>query len=208
LLKYLDDHKIMRLGSIKNQTIDCPIIAATNRDLEALVKSGSFRKDLFFRLESFTLHLPPLRDREEDILELIRSYLKYYNDKYHLNRRIQPAALEKLLSYSFPGNVRELKNILKKSVVMSDDDVLDDFINILLQKRTRSFFKTNNRSDSRIRIDDEPINLRNKVQSFERDLLKKSASRYKSTRKMAAHLGISQATVARKLKRYRLNKSR
>jgi PAS domain S-box-containing protein/TyrR family helix-turn-helix protein len=209
-LKYFDDQKITRLGSTKSQTIDCSIIAATNRNLEALVKSGQFRKDLFFRLETFTLQIPPLRDREEDIFELTRSFLEYYNDKYNLKRKILPEALEELRSYSFPGNVRELENMLKRAIVMSEKDVLDDFIIQLIERRANSLINTYNRGYDNTKLfdDNERINLPEKLQSVERDILKNAISRCNSTRKLATHLGVSQATVVRKIKKYKLAKSK
>jgi transcriptional regulator with PAS, ATPase and Fis domain len=106
LLKYLDDQEIMRLGSLKPRKIDCTVIAATNRDLEELTRSNQFRQDLFYRLNTFTVRIPPLRERPEDVFELVNYLLREYNRTYRLKRRISPETLKVLQAYPFPGNVR------------------------------------------------------------------------------------------------------
>ena len=103
LLKYLDDHEVMRLGGLKSNKIDCTIIAATNRELEGLVQQKRFRRDLFFRLNTFTIRIPPLRERIDDIFELVSFYMQKYGKVYRLNRRISPDALKVLQAYPFPG---------------------------------------------------------------------------------------------------------
>ena len=128
LLKYLDDQEILRLGSLKPRKIDCTVIAATNRDLEELTSRRQFRQDLFYRLNTFTINIPPLRERPEDLFEFVNHYLRSYNRAYHLKRRVSPEALKLLQAYPFPGNVRELKNILKTAVLMGEKEVVDDFI--------------------------------------------------------------------------------
>ena len=127
LLKYLDDHEVMRLGSIKARKIDCAIVSATNQNLEALVEEKRFRQDLFFRLNNFQLHIPPLRERAEDILELVHFFLRKYNKQYKRRKRISAKAIETLQAYAFPGNVRELQSLCKQAVLMSDDTFLDGY---------------------------------------------------------------------------------
>ena len=136
LLKYLDDQTIMRLGTTRTIKIDCIVIAATNRDLETLTKEKNFREDLFYRLNTFTMKIPPLRERPEDVFEMVRHYLDRYNKEYGFKRRISAKVLKVLQSYSFPGNVRELKNILKMAVVMSDTDLIDETILRNLEDKT------------------------------------------------------------------------
>ncbi|MEJ2731939.1 MAG: sigma 54-interacting transcriptional regulator, partial [Deltaproteobacteria bacterium] len=98
LLKYLDDHEIMRLGVIKPKPVDCTIIAATNRNLEASSRQRKFRQDLFFRLNTFVIQTPPLRERPDDIFELVNHLLAKYNRHYVLRRRISPGAMEQIKS--------------------------------------------------------------------------------------------------------------
>ena len=89
---------------------------------------GEFREDLYYRLNVFPIAVPPLRERPEDIFELANSFLRHYNRKYKQKKKLNPLALSLLQSYSFAGNVRELKNIIKKAVVMSEGDVIDTVI--------------------------------------------------------------------------------
>jgi len=200
LLKYLDDQEIMRLGGTKPKKVDCTIIAATNRDLETLRKTRRFREDLFYRLNAFMLRIPPLRERPEDIFDLVNYFLRKYSKRYRLKRRISPDTLEALQSYSFPGNVRELKNILKMAVVMGEKDLLDEFI-IRRIKGGREERKTHGKEKSHF------FGLSNEVLAFEKDLLRGAMVRCKSTRDMASYLRVSQPTVVRKMKRHGLSRS-
>ncbi|MEJ2024996.1 MAG: sigma 54-interacting transcriptional regulator, partial [Deltaproteobacteria bacterium] len=110
LLKYLDDHEVRRLGSVRTRKIDCKILAATNQDLETLLDRKKFRKDLYYRLNAITLTMPPLRERPEDIFHLVQDSLFHYNKKYKMKKTINPLTLTILQSYDFPGNVREWNN--------------------------------------------------------------------------------------------------
>ncbi len=125
LLRFLQDRRVERLGSTRPVTVDVRIVAATNRDLERLVAEGRFREDLFYRLNVVHIHLPPLRDRREDILPLARFFLKQYARKYgkpveDLDREV----VAFLLEYPFPGNIRELQNMMERAVVMAEDRVI------------------------------------------------------------------------------------
>jgi len=128
LLKCLEDHEIMHLGGLKPIRIDCIVIAATNQNLEELVVEDRFRKDLFYRLNTFNFRIPPLRERPEDIFELANAFLVKYNRAYGQDKRLSYRAIEALESYAFPGNVRELKNLVKKSVVLADEQRIDGII--------------------------------------------------------------------------------
>ncbi|MCK5098381.1 MAG: sigma 54-interacting transcriptional regulator [Desulfobacteraceae bacterium] len=193
LLKCLEDHEILPVGSTTPKKIDCSIIAATNRDLETQTIGEKFRLDLFHRLNTFTLHIPPLRDRPEDILELVRIYLKKYNKKYNRKTHIGYKVFEMLKSYQFPGNVRELKNIIKQAVVMCDKKFLDDYIINSLDSNPLQF---------NIQNDNTEYSLNEKIESVEKNMLKKAAKLCKTTREAAAFLSISQPSVVRKFKKY------
>jgi len=197
LLKYLDDHEIMRIGGLKPKKIDCTIIAATNRDLEARVQQKRFRKDLFYRLNAFTIRIPPLRERPDDIFELVNFYMKKYGKEYGLTRRISPDALKMLQAFPFPGNVRELKNILKKAVVMSEHESVDDMIHQSLSADVSHHIASSvNTHQGRGFI--------NKIFELEKEILQNAMTCCKSTREMARYLKVSQPTVVRKLKKHRL----
>ena len=198
LLKYLDDHKVQRLGGIKAKSIDCIIIAATNQDIDKFVGQKKFRKDLFYRLNILTIKIPPLRERPEDIFELANSFLRQYNRKYKQKKKLNPLALSLLQSYSFAGNVRELKNIIKKAVVMSEGEVIDS---VILSSIGREVLEDR----WEVRGSDKKINnLVDMLAALEKEMLKNAMRHCKSTREMARFLNISQPTVVRKLKKHSL----
>ncbi|MCP4020815.1 MAG: PAS domain-containing protein [Desulfobacteraceae bacterium] len=197
LLKYLDDHEIMPIGGITPKKIDCSIITATNRDLETRTFNKKFRLDLFHRLNTFTLSIPPLRKRPEDILELIRINLKKYNKLYNRRARIGYKAFDMLQTYEFPGNVRELINIIKQAIVMSDRRDLDDYIVNLLGKG--KLLKTTYQEP------DEICSLPEKIRLVENQMLKKAVARCRTTRQAATFLGVSQPSVVRKFKKHGIN---
>jgi PAS domain S-box-containing protein len=197
LLKYLDDHEVMRLGGLKPKKIDCLIIAATNRDLETRVQQQRFRQDLFYRLNTFTIRIPPLRERPDDIFELVNFYMNKFGKEYRLKRRISPDALGRLQEYTFPGNVRELKNVIKKAVVMSEHESVDEIIHQSLAAGAGNYTAS---------INDTPQgkSLTDHILDVEKEIIKNAMTRCKSTREMACYLKISQPTVVRKLKNHRL----
>jgi PAS domain S-box-containing protein/TyrR family helix-turn-helix protein len=199
LLKYLDDHEIMRLGGLKPRKIDCTVIAATNRDLEKLAEEHQFRQDLFYRLNTFTIRIPPLRERPEDIFELVNHFLRKYNRAYRVKRRISADALKHLQAYSFPGNVRELKNILKTAVIMGEDEILDDFI-------TNSGGLRKDKSGDPQRLPETSAPLTDQIGTLEKQILEKALVQFRTTRELARQLGISQPTVVRKLRKYALSR--
>jgi len=123
ILRVLQDKEIEPLGSEKVVRVDVRIIAATNQDLIKLVQEGKFREDLYYRLSVIPIHVPPLRDRKDDIPVLVEHFLDLYNRKYQKNLRISPDAMEVLIEYDWPGNIRELENTVERMVVMNDRTV-------------------------------------------------------------------------------------
>ena len=201
LLKYLDDHEIMRLGGTKPNVIDCIIIAATNQDLEKLVEQKKFRHDLFYRLNIITMKIPPLRERPEDTFELANHFLKYYNNRYNQKKKLNPLALSLLQPYAFPGNVRELKNMIKKAVVMSEGKDID---NMLLSSIGDDVFE----EWSQVTLANQKIhNLTDVLAALEKEMLKTAMRKCRTTREMADFLNISQPSVVRKLKKHNLSKA-
>jgi DNA-binding NtrC family response regulator len=125
LLRVFEDHKFTRVGSSKMMDIDVRVIASTNQDIHKLIEEKRFRKDLYYRLSAFEIHIPPLRERTEDIPELLHFYTNHFIRK--LNKKIY--SVDKnvdthLTNYAFPGNVRELKNLVERAVILCDDEVL------------------------------------------------------------------------------------
>ena len=196
LLKYWDNQEIYHIGGIKPIKVDCIIIAATNRDLKKLVNRGKFREDLFYRLNSVNLRIPPLRKRREDIFNLAHHFLNMYNQTYGLEKRFSQQALKVLLSYQFPGNIRELKNIINSSVLMSEKDVLDkSIVNAILDLKL-------DKSTLPVGHGEETQSLKNQLSNVEKTILADAFSQYRSTREIAKHLNLSQSSVVRKLKHH------
>ena len=126
LLKLLEDRTVRRLGGLREQPVDVRFVAATNRDLEQMVREGRFRADLFFRLRIVDIALPPLRARGDDILLLARMFLKTHGARYGKpNLTLSAGAEQALRNYAWPGNVRELRNAIEQAVLLADFDVLE-----------------------------------------------------------------------------------
>ena len=125
LLRVLQEGTIRRLGSIKETNIDVRVIAATNKDLETLIDENKFREDLFYRISVFPLNIPPLRERRNDIIPIINHFLKQHKNDLKRDIIIKEEALNLLYNYSWPGNIRELKNSLEFAVNMMDNNIID-----------------------------------------------------------------------------------
>ena len=125
ILRVIQEKEFRRVGDIKARLTDIRIIAATNKDLEEAIKQGSFREDLYYRLNVIQIKLPPLRERIDDIPSLVSSFLKKYNKEIGKNiKHISSESLELLLHYEFPGNIRELENIIERAVALEKNDVI------------------------------------------------------------------------------------
>ena len=125
LLRVIDQKSFMRVGGTEEIRVTVKILAATNVDLEEAVSEGTFREDLYFRLNVISLQLPPLRERGEDIVLLARYFLEQFNSEYERDiRGFTPGAKQLLLGYSWPGNVRELKNVIEKAVFLATEKIL------------------------------------------------------------------------------------
>jgi len=128
LLRVLQEREFEPLGSSKTVKVDVRIIAATNRDLQKEVESGKFRADLYYRLNAFTIHIPPLRDRGADILLLAEYFISKYSQELQKPvKRMSSAVAEILLNYHWPGNVRELENTIERAVLMSTGNTVEVF---------------------------------------------------------------------------------
>jgi PAS domain S-box-containing protein len=188
LLQVLQDKTLVRLGSTRSIAVSVRIVAATNRDLQAMVDSRQFRSDLFYRLNVVPLHVPPLRERREDILPLVQHFLDELNGQYNLAKRFSEQALAALLDYSWPGNVRELHNMIERLVVTTPDSLI------------RTDYLPSQLCLSRNEDQDAASDLRARTARFERELVLEAVERFGSTRAAAKHLKISQSSVVRRMR--------
>jgi PAS domain S-box-containing protein len=199
LLKYLDDHEVMRLGGTRSRTIDCIIIAATNRDIEQMTRQRQFREDLFFRLNTITINIPPLRERVDDIFGLAHNFLQEYNSKYRQKKKISPLTLSLMQAYPFRGNVRELKNLIKNAVILSEEERIDSHILNSIGNEVLEEWSQNTQKEKEIN------NLPDVLSTLEKEMLKTAKRHCRTTRDMARFLNISQPSVIRKLKQHQLS---
>ncbi len=197
LLRALQEREIQRIGGTKPKKIDVRIIAATNRNLSEMVKSGDFREDLFYRLNVIPITIPPLRERREDILALTDLFLTKANEQYKFSKEIDSRLKEYFYQHDWPGNVRELINIVERLVVLTDDRILS--INDLPEE-----YQPENRNQTNLKA---TLTLKEAVERAEKEILTKAAQTYQTTYEIAEALESSQATIVRKLKKYRLKVS-
>ena len=194
LLRVLQEKKINRLGSNQDLELDVRIMAATNEQLEQKVREGKFRLDLFHRLNIFSIHLPPLRERISDIPLLTSHFIRKFSERYQRqNVRLSPAALRKLERYSFPGNVRELENILEKTVLLSDSPQIS--AESLMFDESQPVSQTGTSTSSTL-------------PQMERDMIIEALRSSRGSITVAAQkLGISYKTLQYRLGKFGLNKN-
>jgi len=142
LLHVIQDRQLTRLGSNRPIEVDARILAATNQDLEAMIRAGTFREDLYYRLQVIEIRIPPLRERQEEILPLVEFFLAKFAHLYKRPRlRLTPALRNALVDYPWPGNIRELENVIKRFVVLQDESLI---LNELARLTAADIPKTNN----------------------------------------------------------------
>ena len=195
LLRALQDREIMRIGSVKPTPIDVRIIAATNKNLEEMVKKGTFRDDLYYRLNVVAIDIPPLRDRKEDIPMFVLHFMDKMNKKHQYNKRISPEVIDILMLYSWPGNVRELENLVERMIIMTEGDEIT-------VKHLPIQIKSQIAPEAMSVIGDS--SFKSTIEQTEKQLLKQALQNHKSTREIAKAMKINQSTVVRKLKKYNL----
>ena len=174
------------------------VLAATHRDLDEMVEKGTFRLDLYYRLNVIPIHVPAVRERKDCLVPLIRHYIDHFSLINHEPRRLTRAAIDALCNYSFPGNVRELMNICERLVVMSETEVID-LVDLPVQVAASVKARLPEEMDW-----PETVTLQEALETVERNLLTKARERYRSQSRIAEVLGVNQSTIARKLKRYGL----
>ncbi|MBI2060155.1 MAG: sigma-54-dependent Fis family transcriptional regulator [Nitrospirae bacterium] len=197
LLRVLEEREFMRVGGDRTISVDVRVIAATHRNIEALVDQGKFRDDLLYRLKVITLEVPPLRDRKEDIPLLVEAFIQVTSEENHKTiRSVEPAALEHLVNYRWPGNVRELRNVIEQMVVLGHSPTLG--VNDL----PHPIRGAANESES----DGFRVTPGLTMQEIEKMAIQSALSAQEGNRTQAAKsLGIGLRTLQRKLKEYGLS---
>lgn len=204
LLRVIQERNFNRVGSTENVEVDVRLIAATNRNLEEEVKAGRFREDLYYRLNVIQIHLPPLRLRKKDIPLLAEHFLKKYAKETGKDiRRISAKAMELLMTYDYYGNVRELENIIERSVALeAGQEIQPESLpgNVIHPEQNREKFSM---KDADLHFDQGGIALDQLVDGFEKDLLLKALDKTHGSRSRAAKLlGISCRSMRYRLKKH------
>jgi len=191
LLRVLETGEFERVGSSKTRSVNVRVLSATNADLGAEVAQGRFRQDLLFRLNTVEIHLPPLRDRREDIQPLAEYFLRKHTEHYRRGAmEFSLQALETLVEHAWPGNVRELDHVIERAVLMSSSSVITAF-DLALQSTPAA----------RLSASLEEMSL----EEAERLLIKKALARAEGNANRAAEaLGVSRSALYRRLQKYGL----
>jgi two-component system, NtrC family, response regulator AtoC len=195
LLQLLQDGQFCRIGAQEDKRVEVRVVCATNRQLEVEIESGTFRQDLFYRINVVNLHMPPLRERRGDIEELVDYFLEYYNRKYNCRAKaISPDLMSVLQKYHWPGNIRELENLVKRYVILGNEDVISSD----LVTREQEYFNPDINLDG-------PISLkkltRQAVRELERKIILKVLQANHWNRKQAARaLSISYRALLYKIR--------
>jgi Nif-specific regulatory protein len=194
LLRVLQEREFERLGSTETLKVNVRLIAATNKDLEEAIEKGEFRADLYYRLNVFTIFMPPLRERKPDILQLADHFLEKYGREHSKHiKRISTPAIDMLTSYHWPGNVRELENIIERAVVVCDSSVIHGHhLPPTLQTAEGSGTVTR-------------LSLAQSVASYERDIIQDALKSTRGNRARAAKLlDTTERILGYKIKRYEI----
>lgn len=197
LLQFLQQKKFLPVGSTEYQIANVRVIAATNLNLLEEVKKGNFRSDLYYRLNVLPIHVPSLREREEDIIGLVHFNLKKCNDKHKRTCYLSADVMEKLQQYEWPGNIRELENLIERLVIIAPDNEIQmkDLPNNL-RDQSEAIFQISSFNDNG--------SLTEVLESVEKNIISKAYALYKTTRKTAEELGITQSSLMRRLQKYNL----
>ncbi|MBS9806625.1 sigma-54 interaction domain-containing protein [Bacillus cereus] len=187
LLQVLQEKTFRPIGGRELKKVDVRIVAATNRDLSEMVKQGTFRKDLYYRLNVIPISIPPLRERTEDILPLIYHYLQHFNKKYGRDVKLAPSTLQMFVGYPWEGNNREIENVIERIVITVDDVVTVEDLPLSMQEAT---------------VEQSGQSLYRMLEEVERNIILKAYKTYGSSYKVAEFLQISQSAATRKIKKF------
>ena len=207
LLRAVEARAVLKVGAVQEKPIDTRIIASTNQNLEALIAKGRFREDLYYRLNVVPLFIPPLRERREDIPELLYYYLEQFNLRYGTNTWISPEAVDALTGHAWPGNVRELANLVERLIVLQSQEVIHvkDLPGRLQQAPSCG-------PEGWDRNEPPPVpgdttSLKEEMEGYERNLLARALRRFPRQEDAARALKISMSTLTRKIRKHGLNKN-
>lgn len=191
LLRVIQSKEITRVGGTKPKKLDIRFLAATNKDLKQMVEEGTFREDLYYRLNVVPIHIPPLRDRKEDIIYLSYYFLEKSNKKYGTHKQLNAETCKLLENYDWPGNIRQLENTIERIVIMTDTSL------ITAQSLPEEIVNSKIMIDTHKKI----IPLKDLVKKTEKEMIEFALKKYKSIREAAKKLEVDHSTLVRKIKK-------
>ena len=194
LLRLVQEKKFNKVGSEEETSVDIIIVAATNKDLIDMVDNGTFREDLYYRINVIPIKIPPLRERKDDISPLIFSFINNYNKENQTDKKVTNQFIDALIKYDWPGNIRELENILERAAVVSKHSILDyeDLPeNIRLRNKSTDDFRNGN-------------TLKELMNAYEKRILESLIKSEYTPSEMASLLSIDVTNIRRKLHKYNI----
>jgi transcriptional regulator of aroF, aroG, tyrA and aromatic amino acid transport len=202
LLRVLQEGRVRRIGGNQEIKIDVRVIAATNKDLEEKIRKGEFREDLYYRLNVIPIYIPPLRERKEDIPILLDYFIEKFKAKMNIieDIKVDGEAMKKLMSYSWPGNIRELANIVERGINLAGSNIIKPE-NLLVNTDDEKIYDNCNDNPP---YQEEIIPLKEATSRAEKEVIEKALKKYKSSREAGRVLGVSHTTILNKMKRYNI----
>jgi PAS domain S-box-containing protein len=200
LLRVIQTKEFYPVGSTQPRKVNVRFIAATHRDLKEMVEKGTFREDLYYRLHVVPIFIPPLRERKEDVVPLACYFLDKSNEKYGCYKRFDIKTCSYLESYTWPGNVRQLENLIERMVIMTEGEVITSS---LLPEEMRN---DKEKAEPFISLfpEEKILPLREAKEQTEKELISYALQKYKSIREAARHLEVDHSTIIRKMKKYNI----
>lgn len=203
LLRVLQEGKIRKIGSSKEEEVDVRVIAATHKNLEKAIKEGEFREDLYYRLNVIPIKIPSLKERLDDIPILVQFFINKLNKKLKKDiKGFKKEFIDELMSYDWPGNVRELQNLIERAMNLCNGDILTTK-HIVID----SIYKDEDITDNFIEEEVELKSLKEEMEKYEKEIIMKVYNSNKSYRESAKILGISHTAVMNKIKKYNIKKN-
>jgi len=202
-LRVIQDGEFFRVGGTTPIKTNVRILSATNRDLEDLIQEDKFRRDLYYRLNVVRMRVPNLRERTGDIPALVNHFIKKYSDKFEIQRKIDDDAVEYLKQCEWPGNIRELENVVQRLMISAKGEQIT-LLDVMRELHAEVFENTSPEAAANAEEEGRTLNLEKMVENFEKNIIKHACEKYGSTRKVAKAIGISQTQLVRKKKKYEI----
>ncbi|MGN0659737.1 MAG: sigma-54 interaction domain-containing protein [Emergencia sp.] len=203
LLRVIQDGEFFRVGGTVPVKTNVRILSATNRDLEDFIEEERFRRDLYYRLNVVRIKVPSLRERTGDIPALVNHFLKKYSDKFEIQRSIDEDAVEYLKQCEWPGNIRELENVVQRLMISARGEQIA-LLDVMRELHAEVFENTEVELSGEEGGEEKVMDMEKMVENFEKNIIKHACDKYGSTRKAARAIGISQTQLVRKKKKYQI----